>query len=354
MYYSDDLQTSEPLHIEPASDKHIFEFGRVIDEYNLSVTHHYGGNEHEEHLFLLLTHCREQELEHHLQSVNMHECAKLSPTLNDILKRHAIMNPNLTVNFHGICFDESAQKSVTGINQWVAYLQRYHLPFKFHVIYLFETTITFGGKSKQKVEVSTVEGVNIRIPVPGLIYFDYESLLIKNNVPMLLWLALQIRLRNITDKKSINPTANLRSHDTKIRLVFEYNQFYYEPDNTAKFRLSFTELAQIRRNVGHAPLESIYTTLRRAYPVETGANDLQQKLQKITKSYKVCKLHSKKPNRYHAILSGHGVFNFDDAINVIFIRVQPILYAVYRQTYFSCAASLAKQDSYTENFMAIL
>lgn len=99
----------------------------------------------------------------------------------------------------------------------------------------------------------------------------------------------------------------------------------------------------------------MYSSLRRAYPIETGVIHLQ-KLQEITKSCKGCQLFSKQPNRYRTILPEQCVFSFDVAIDVMFIRNQPILHAVRRQTPFSRATPLSAQDSFTiwETFIKIL
>lgn len=84
-----------------------------------------------------------------------------------------------------------------------------------------------------------------------------------------------------------NPTANLRSLATTIPLVFRYNHLYYEPNTNAEILFSSAELAQIHRNLGYAPPSFVYSALRRAYPVETGASNLQE-LQELTKLCKAC------------------------------------------------------------------
>lgn len=98
----------------------------------------------------------------------------------------------------------------------------------------------------------------------------------------------------------------------------------------------------------------MYSALRRAYPIETGSSDLD-KLVEVTKQCKGCQLFTKQPNRYRAVLPEQCVFNFDVAIDVMFIRQVPILHAVCKQKHFSRAAILPKQDSYTiwATFMTI-
>lgn len=230
----------------------------------------------------------------------------------------------------------------------------YHLPSAFHKIYKLSTSITFGGKGEQKVQVKSIGRIVVRVPLPGATYFDFWSLLISNDIPMLLGLSTQTKLRMITDKDPDKPNATFRSVGVTVNLVRKFGHLYYEGSPPFEYLFSSTELAQIHRNLGHAPPGSVYSALRHAYPVETGATDLK-KLENITKSCKGCQLYSKQPNRYRAVLPEQCIFNFDVAIDVMFIRGQAILHAVCRQTHFSRAAPLQKQDSYTlwQTFMSI-
>lgn len=175
-----------------------------------------------------------------------------------------------------------------------------------------------------------------------------------NHVPILLGLATQLRLHTVTDKNLQTPTSHIRTKNVTIPLVFKLNHLYSVTLNVNDFLFSSAELAQIHKNLGYAPPGSVYSALRRTYPVETGVSNLQ-KLQGISKFCKGCQLYSKQSNRYRTILSDRFVFNFDVAIYVMFIRGQPILHAFCRQTHFSRAAPLAKQGSYTiwETFMTI-
>lgn len=211
--------------------------------------------------------------------------------LKDVLNRHSNLKLDFTVPFHQICFDEGATQSVTGVNQWFAYLRVHHVPTAYHDINHFETRIIFGGKGKQNVNVAILGRVNIRAPLPGFTYFDFSSLLIVNYVPMLFGFATQIRLRTITERRP-ELTAYLGALDVFIPLVFMSNHLYYVSDCNNDFLFSSTELEQIHRNFGHAPPGSIYSELHRTYPVEIGATDLKN-LEELTKSCKVCQLHTK-------------------------------------------------------------
>lgn len=113
-----------------------------------------------------------------------------------------------------------------------------------------------------------------------------------------------------------------------------------------EYLFSISELAQVCQSLGHAPAESLYSALRRAYTIKIGSSDID-KLIEVTEQCKGCQLFTEQLNRYHAVLPEQCVFNFNVAINVMFIEQVLILHAVSKQTPFSRAAILSKQDSYT-------
>lgn len=115
-----------------------------------------------------------------------------------------------------------------------------------------------------------------------------------------------------------------------------------------------SELAQIHRNLGHAPAGSVYSALRRAYQIETNASDLE-KLKFINQKCKAGYLYTPKPNRYREVLSDHCVLSFDIVAYVMFIRKIPILHVVCRQRHLFWACVLLAQDShfFWSSFMSI-
>ena len=58
-------------------------------------------------------------------------------------------------------------------------------------------------------------------------------------------------------------------------------------------------------------------------------------------------MFTKKPNRYRSVMPEQCVFNFDVAVDVLFILIQPIIHVVWGQTHFSRAAPLSAQGCYT-------
>lgn len=140
------------------------------------------------------------------------------------------------------------------------------------------------------------------MPLPGETFVDNRSLLICNDVPMLLGIQTQMRLGMVTHKEVNNPYAEIKSVGTKISLTLKFGHLYYEAfmANT-DYVFSIAELAQVHRNPGHAPSGSVYSSLRRAYPIETGSSDLD-KLIEVTKQCKGCHLFTKQPNRYRTVL----------------------------------------------------
>lgn len=88
-------------------------------------------------------------------------------------------------------------------NGWLIYL---HITFllSFTLFDHFIRKMTFGGKGVQKVHIATIGTVNIRRPLANMSYFDYESKLIGNDIPMLHGLRTQINLKAVTHKDSQN------------------------------------------------------------------------------------------------------------------------------------------------------
>lgn len=358
-YHINYTDNPSPLHDSPPDVEELpqIKFDQQLEDYNLHTiqeTHDAHSQIHNQHLFMCLTHGQQHEFDRNSSFTYLHSDAAVTPTTKDVLSRYPHLQPDPTAIFHGFCFDEGAPQSVTGVNQWFAYLSTYHLPSSYHDIHQLQSTITFGESGKQKVKVSTIGRITIRVPLPGHTFFDYQSLLIHNDVPMLFGLATQTRLHTVTDKHPLHPVAHLNTLNITISLTLKFKHLYYIPHPSLDFLFSSSELAQIHRNLGHAPPGSIYSALRRAYPIETGASDLV-KLQEISKSCKACQLNSITPNRYRVVLPEQCVFNFDVALDVMFIRSQPVLHAVCRRTHFSRATPLPKQDSYTiwESFMRI-
>lgn len=73
-------------------------------------------------------------------------------------------------------------------------------------------------------------------------------------------------------------------------------------------------------NLGHACSGTVFSTLKRAYPMETETSDLL-KWQDMTQSCKGCQLYSKRPNKYWTVLPDQCVFNFDVVIDVMCIKI---------------------------------
>jgi len=165
------------------------------------------------------------------------------------------------------------------------------------------------------------------------------------------WRAYAARTRN-SDKVEGNhcedadkPSVAFKAIGFPLPLVFKFGHLYYEGSPPNEFLFSTCELAQIHRNLGHAPAGTVYSALRLVYPIEAGASDLE-KLQNITAQCKGCQLCAQQPNRYRAVLPDHCVFNYDVTIDVMFISGTPILHAVCRQIHFSRAVLRPRQDSY--------
>lgn len=150
-----------------------------------------------------------------------------------------------------------------------------------------------------------------------------------------------------------NDTKKLYAKLTKvvvtILLTVMFGQLYFQPEtaHTSYIDRLFetSELAQAHRDLGHASAESVYSALRRAYSIEAGVSDLENLIE-TKKQCRGCGIFSKQPYRYRAVYPQQSVFNFDVAIEVMFIPQVHVLYAACKQAQFSPATVLIKQDSF--------
>lgn len=324
---------------------------RSVGDYNITpptATDREDKNQDSEFntLFINLACKMDYEINNQSNEYYQHNIKSLPPDIRGIRSQLPNVKLDDQVPFHGFCLDEGAPHSVTGLNQWLAYLRKYHLPAQLKRVRMHKASISFGGQGPNRVQVNALGSIIIRVPLPAHCYFDYKSLLISNDVPMLLGVATQTKLKAVTIKDCKHPTVNFRTIGVTLPLKLKFKHLYYEAPDTDDYLFAMSELAQIHRNLGHAPAGSVYSALRRAYPIETGASDLE-KLQAVAAQCKDCQLFSRQPNRYRAVLPEQFVFNYDVALDVMFIAGHPILHTVCRQTHFSRAAPLPQQDSYT-------
>ena len=228
----------------------------------------------------------------------------------DQLSRIECLRPVLNTKqpFHGLCLDEGAPHSVVGLLQWFAYLKQIHLPDTHFTVNPTTSDVFFGGNDGNKVSASMLGVVIIRVPITDECYFDYSSLLVENNIPMLIGLSTQQRLQAVTTKSAEENKMQLRAIGVTLQLTFKKNHLYFEFGNTPLYLFSFAELAQVHKNLGHAPSGPVYSALKRAYPIETKPEDLK-KLEEITAQCKGCQYKAKEPSRIRAVLPQHCVFN---------------------------------------------
>lgn len=184
------------------------------------------------------------------------------------------------------------------------------------------------------------------MPLPDMTYFAYKSPRNGNDVPLSLGLRTQLNLKNVTRKDPDNLCITFIALQISLLLTFKDSHLYYTGPSPAETLSGRSELVQVHRNLGHAPAGSVYSALRRAYPIETNYSDLEE-LEDITEQYKQCHLWAKQPNQYRALLPDNCLSDFVVAVNVRYLKQQLILHVVCRQTYFSRATSLLKQEPFT-------
>lgn len=221
----------DPLDSNQPSDR-VIDFGqmdRSLDEYNFTPVGEDEGGQHQkdvkDHIdtcFLSLAYNIEHEFYNPQNCYAHHSRPLIKPNPQELQQLHPTLRYDEHVPFHGLCFDEGAPHSVTGLNQWMAYLRSYHLPKTFREIDKKKMTIRIGGQGDNKVKVDAIGTVVIRIPLPADTFFDFNSLLISNDVPMLLGLSTQAKLKAITDKGPDHTHVYFKAIGIKLPLKFKF------------------------------------------------------------------------------------------------------------------------------------
>ena len=80
---------------------------------------------------------------------------------------------------------------------------------------------------------------------------------------------LPFKLRAVTNKNPELPTVTFKAIGlVTLPPVFKLGHLYYERPPHHEYLFSTNELAQVHRNLGHAPAGSVYNASR-AYPIDT-------------------------------------------------------------------------------------
>lgn len=176
----------ETIEEEPSASNPVLNVDRSIDEYNLAITEQPSepsSNAQSDNgaLFLQLAWNIDNEFLNPRHEYSDHPRLNISPNTDDIERKLLDLQKDPMATYRGICFDEGAPQSVTGLNKWMAYLRKYHLTKHLHYIdenTRREATISFGRQSQNRIQVSPIGVVVIRVPFPACSFFEYQSQLI--------------------------------------------------------------------------------------------------------------------------------------------------------------------------------
>lgn len=117
-----------------------------------------------------------------------------------------------------VLYDEGAPHSVTFIQPWMSYLHTKTVTPHLLTISNHVGSISFGVKGHGKLQHQPIGLVLIIVPLSNGTYFNYRSLLISNDVPMLIGFQTQTRLRALTDKDLNNLSITLRANNINLPL----------------------------------------------------------------------------------------------------------------------------------------
>lgn len=115
----------------------------------------------------------------------------------------------------------------------------------------------FGRRCKTRASWQSIGTATIRVPLPAHQYYAQRSFLIQNEIPMLLEIETQKKLRTFTDRDPDYPTATFKAIASTVLLAKKFVNPYYKGPKTNDHLFSMSELAQVNRNLEHGSTGSI-------------------------------------------------------------------------------------------------
>lgn len=236
-------------------------------------------------------------------------------------------------NFHGICVDTGAEQSVAGLEQTQAYL-------------------SMAGKSWNRTQSNcffkfgdtvypSIGFIPIRIPTPHGTVMEFNLNVVEANVPIILGLDLldkeQLYIDNIDNilvHKHHGWSLPLQRKRGHLYITWNYKDILYTKRELQRLHLHFY----------HPTAKKLYNLVSRATPGQA-TPDTMTLINKITEACKTCQRFSMRPKSFQVTLPGDIVFNYEVAIDLMFINRIPILHVVDTQTAFSSAEILTKQNT---------
>ena len=251
-----------------------------------------------------------------------------------IFSKWNVDNSRCNQPFEGICMDNGAQKSVSGINAYLRYCKHAHVtpslvPSKDHFKFGVDGYASLGT-------------ADIRMPIDEQGNFLEFPINVTNaDVPMLFGLDLMKELGWYTNEVE-NTFCKDEPYPLTVPLVFKKGHLYLEwPDYVILF--TKMELEKLHRRFAHPSAEKLTNLLQRADPLrcEPGTRKV---LEEIAKACKACQIMSPKPYVFQVAMPDNIQFNHEVQLDLMFIDKKAILHVVDRGTHFSAARFIRRQN----------
>lgn len=236
--------------------------------------------------------------------------------------------------FEGACLDGGALRSVMGYRQPVAYCRMFNRPVR---LYPSNMTFLFGDGSCDNTGIIT-----IRLPLPLGSFLPLSVDVVHADIPLLVGLDILDRECRVPD--NVDNFEISRRDNCRILITRKHGHMFIVWD-AAAVRFSKAELQKLHIHFFHPNVQKLYNLLKRARPDDVGA-DTKTALEEIAASCHNCQSHRSNPYRFPvSILEEEIKFNHEVAVDLMWLKGNPILHIVDTQTRFQNAILLKGESA---------
>ena len=234
--------------------------------------------------------------------------------------------------FKGACLDIGAEKSVIGRKQAMAYCKFTGCKFKHKPS---RTFFRFGDGCFSSIGI-----IPVRIPCPDGSFIHFNIDVVQEDVPMLIGLDILDReklvadnVSNVLSSKRFGWELPITRKDGHLFLTWDYSTVLYTK----------SELKKLHYHFFHPTSQKLFDLISRA-KLEHATPETRSLLQQISASCKTCQHFTPRPQTFKVSFPKNVVFNSVLALDLMYIRQQPILHVVDLSTNFSAARILPGQS----------
>lgn len=237
-------------------------------------------------------------------------------------------------HFEGACLDGGASKSVIRKRQAQAYCRMFKKEFR-----LCPSLVTyiFGNGS-----CASMGKLELRLPLPDGQFLPLLIDVVDADIPFLLGLDVLDNERLVAD--NVSNVLESRRDKWKLPIKRKHGHMFVEWGQES-IRFTKAELQKLHLHLFHANVQKLYNLLKRARPEEVTA-DTRRTLEEIADASRNCHTHKAGPYRFRVSIPEEEVrFNHEVAIDLMWIKRNPLLHIVNTQTRFQNAVLLKGESA---------